>query len=168
MSEDMVELMLNRELGWEVASIGVFLLAMVWPFVYFFRDCRRHSESDFPALIYGAKAIRSCTMKKIWTWTLILTFILSLRINMDIVSNTSTIAIRVPETGTTGLSAFDFTPPESILTLPPPLEFEFGKVGSNSIYEKIALSIPWPFLVGLYLYDRGVRRWPQGEKTDQA
>lgn len=157
---------MNRELGWSMASIGVFLLTMVLPFVYFIRDCRRRDASDFPVLSYGAKTVSSFTVKRVWTWILILAFLSCTNVNMDIFSNT----MEVRETITTGTSEYVRPPSDTSysLTVPPPLKYELKNVEGNKVYEKIALSIPWLFLVGLFLYDRGVRKWPQGEQKDES
>ena len=58
-------------------NIG-FLVLMAAAFVYVLVDCRRRDVSGFPSLVYGGKAYDPGTVKKAWTWILILTFVLGL------------------------------------------------------------------------------------------
>jgi len=147
---------MDRELILLFVSIGLFLLTMVCPFVYVLKECRRRSESDFPGLTYGGKTISPKIVKRIWTWILVLSFVLSLAY----FSVPGNITLSVEKSR--NFSSQEKTAWE--LKVPPPLVYEIKKSDGKINFEKIRIGIPWLFLLGLFAYHRGVRKWPKEQK----
>ena len=131
-------------------SIGLFLLILLL-FVYLLRDCIRRSEADFPTVIYGGKALRQKSVKKTWTWLLILSFILGLVVSQEVGHSTATASY--PEVETSVTSKSEYTHSFLFVT------YEVHKIDDKKIYEKKALRLPLFFLIGVSLYYLGVKRW---------
>ena len=133
-------------------AIGIGLaIFTILLFVYILVDCIRRSEADFPTLVYGGKEISQRVVKAIWTWILILSFILGLSASQQIYSATET---KSSQPGSVK-SKHSFSSP-----------FYTCKVdqdGNKEIREN-ALRIPLLFFLGVYLYYRGVKKLPRKQE----
>lgn len=136
--------------------LGATLLLLV----YFLVDCRGRDVADFPALIYGGTKFSQRSVKKIWTWFLVVSFILGVSFSHQIWSDSDTLRnVPLP------FGAKNYS--ERLLFH----SSEVRKINDEEVYRKRALSIPLLFFVGLYFYHRMVRKWPEdqeGSRTSMA
>ena len=137
-------------------GIGITIVTILL-FVYIIVDCIRRSEADFPTLIYGGKEISQRVVKRIWTWILILSFILGLSYSQQIWSwSHSSTERKSPPPGTVK-SKYSFSSPF--------FTYKVEKIGDKETREG-ALRIPLLFFLGVYLYYRGVKK--KARKQEQS
>jgi hypothetical protein len=127
---------------------GLAILTMLL-FVYILVDCIRRSEADFPALIYGGKEISQRVVKGIWTWILILSFILGLSASQQIWSQEATETKSLPPGTLSYKSEYWFYSPF--------FTYRVNQVDDKETRES-ALRIPLLLFLGVYVYYRGVKK----------
>jgi hypothetical protein len=131
-------------------GIGLTLITFVL-FLYVMVDCLRRSEKDFPAFIYGGKEVSQRTIKKTWLWIVILTFILGVAVRPTIYGYSATMD-KTLLSGTI-TSKYEFWTLYST--------YQAEQVGDKVILIENTWRVPLFFFFGLYLYWRGVKRWPR-------
>ena len=137
-------------------AIGIGLaIVTILLFVYILVDRIRRSEADFPTLIYGGKEISQKVVKRIWTWILILSFILGLSASQQIWSDSATETKRPPPGTVESKYQCQYFSPF--------FTYKVEKIGNKETRES-ALRIPLLFFLGVYLYYRGVKKQPRKQE----
>jgi len=143
-------------IGW-----GLTLVTFVL-FLFIMVDCLRRSEKDFPTLFYGGKEIAQRSIKMMWKWILIFTFILGVAVRPTIYGHFAAID-KISLAGGTIASKYESRTLYST--------YRSEQVGDKVILIEKTWRVPLFFFLGLYLYWRGVKRWPRehsGSHSGQA
>ena len=132
----------------------VAFVVMLLLLLYALLDCRRRDVSQFPPLKYGDREFPPEVMRRIWTWGLLLSFVLGLAMPLKVGSTGGIMSI-----GGLDLSS-DVTLSDVTFYViwPVVLSSKGYGIKGHMFFQEVYLQIPLMFIVGLYLYFRGVVR----------
>lgn len=117
-------------------------------------DCQRRNVGQFAALTYGDRKYPPEVMKRIWTWGLLLSFVLGLAMPLKAGANYMEGEGLLKDLSS-GLSEHAITSYE----IPPVVLSSKGfGIKGYQFYREVYLRIPLVFIIGLYLYFRFVVR----------
>jgi hypothetical protein len=144
-----MDVIVGLGLGMLCASVGLL--------VYFLVDCSRRNPADFPTLKYGTRTFSGESVKKIWTQILVVSFVLGVGFSQEVWHDSETgLDVSVPM----GVRNYNEHLPFS--------SYSVKKITDEGVSRERTLSVPFLFLLGLYLYHRGVGRWEIGERKMKA